>query len=82
MIAWRSFGASVIGPGHAASRLPNQDAWLAFHHIRADGIVVSDGLGSKPLSDFGSSEYNSHRGHYTIEDAKIQNCWPWCKLKV
>ncbi|GAB4137632.1 PP2C family serine/threonine-protein phosphatase [Thermopirellula anaerolimosa] len=54
MIAWRSFGASVIGPGHIASRLPNQDAWIAFHDVRADGIAVSDGLGSKPFSDLGS----------------------------
>lgn len=54
MIAWRSFGASVIGPGHAAIGTPNQDAWASFHHIWGDGIVVSDGLGSKPFADFGS----------------------------
>ena len=54
MIVWRSFGASVIGPGHAAARMPNQDAWASFHHVWGDGIVVSDGLGSKPFSDFGS----------------------------
>lgn len=51
---WKSFGASVIGPGHVADGMPNQDAWLAFHHIWGDGIVVSDGLGSKPSSDYGS----------------------------
>jgi serine/threonine protein phosphatase PrpC len=51
---WKSFGASVIGPGHVATGKPNQDAWASFHHIWGDGIVVSDGLGSKALSDFGS----------------------------
>lgn len=54
MIVWRSFGASVIGPGHVAAGMPNQDAWASFHHIWGDGVVVSDGLGSKPFSDFGS----------------------------
>ena len=54
MIVWRSFGASVIGPGHVSTGMPNQDAWASFHHTWGDGIVVSDGLGSKPLSDFGS----------------------------
>lgn len=54
MIVWRSFGASVIGPGHVATGMPNQDAWTAFHHMWGNGIVVSDGLGSKPFSDIGS----------------------------
>lgn len=51
---WKSFGASVIGPSHVIAAKPNQDAWAAFHHIWGHGIVVSDGLGSKPLSNFGS----------------------------
>jgi len=51
---WKSFGASVIGPGHIATGKPNQDAWASFHHLWGDGIVVSDGLGSKALSDLGS----------------------------
>lgn len=51
---WKSFGASVIGPGHITTCKPNQDAWLGFHHTWGDGIVVSDGLGSKQYSDFGS----------------------------
>jgi serine/threonine protein phosphatase PrpC len=51
---WKSFGASVIGPGHIAAGVPNQDACAAFHREWGDGIVVSDGLGSKPFSDFGS----------------------------
>jgi len=54
MTIWKSFGSSVIGPGHIAAGQPNQDAWAAFHHIWGDGIVVSDGLGSKPFSNFGS----------------------------
>jgi hypothetical protein len=51
---WKSFGASVIGPGHIASGKPNQDAWAPFHHAWGDGIIVSDGLGSKRFSDIGS----------------------------
>lgn len=54
MIVWRTFGASVIGPSHISSGKPNQDAWAAFHWVWGDGIVVSDGLGSKPFADFGS----------------------------
>lgn len=42
------------GPAHIATSTPNQDAWIAFHHFGVDGIVVSDGVGSKPLSNFGS----------------------------
>lgn len=51
---WNSFGASTIGPAHIRAFKPNQDAWAAFHHTWGDGIVVSDGVGSKPLSEFGS----------------------------
>ena len=51
---WTSFGASVVGPAHATSSRPNQDAWFSFHRSWGDGIVVSDGLGSKVLSDLGS----------------------------
>ena len=54
MTVWRSFGASVIGPSHITSGKPNQDTFATFHHTWGDGIVVSDGLGSKPFSDFGS----------------------------
>jgi len=52
--SWKSFGASVIGPSHIITAKPNQDAWAAFQHIWGHGIVVSDGLGSKPLSNYGS----------------------------
>lgn len=54
MMRWKSFGASVRGPSHIAEGLPNQDAWAKFHHVWGDGIVVSDGVGSKPFSSFGS----------------------------
>lgn len=54
MTVWKSFGASVIGPGHVATGKPNQDAWAAFHRVWGDGIIVSDGLGSKSFSDLGS----------------------------
>lgn len=55
MTLWKSFGASVRGPGHVATGKPNQDAWTSFHHAWGDGIVISDGLGSKPFSNFGSA---------------------------
>jgi serine/threonine protein phosphatase PrpC len=54
MSPWKSFGASVRGPGHIATGKPNQDALADFHHVWGDGIVISDGLGSKPFSNFGS----------------------------
>jgi hypothetical protein len=54
MTLWKSFGASVRGLSHIAEGLPNQDAWAKFHHVWGDGIVVSDGVGSKPFSSFGS----------------------------
>ena len=54
MSLWKSFGASAVGPGHIAAGTPNQDAWISFHHAWGDGIAISDGLGSKPLSHFGS----------------------------
>lgn len=52
---WASFGASVIGPGHITTGKPNQDSWSAFRRSFCEGIVVSDGLGSKDYSHFGSS---------------------------
>jgi len=52
--SWKSFGASVIGPSHVALGKVNQDSWASFHHIWGDGVVVSDGVGSKAMSDFGS----------------------------
>lgn len=54
MTLWKSFGASVRGPGHITEGLPNQDMWMSFHHAWGDVVVVSDGVGSKPFSNFGS----------------------------
>lgn len=52
--SWKSVGASIVGPSHIVMAKANQDAWAAFHHIWGHGITVSDGLGSKPLSNHGS----------------------------
>lgn len=52
--SWKSFGASVSGPAHVITGKPNQDAWSAFEHDWGHGIAVSDGLGSKMYSDWGS----------------------------
>lgn len=54
MTRWISFGASVVGPSHLIDGTANQDAWLAFHNPWGDGLVISDGVGSTPKSDFGS----------------------------
>ena len=51
---WKRAGASVQGPAHRDASLPNQDAWSTFEGPFAHGIVVCDGLGSKPYSHFGS----------------------------
>lgn len=64
MILWKSFGASAVGPGHIATGTPNQDSWASFHHVWGDCIAISDGLGSKPLSNFGS-----HAACFAVEQA-------------
>jgi len=51
---WSSWGYSVRGPGHKRESLPNQDAWKAKAYCWGNVLAVSDGLGSKPLSDIGS----------------------------
>lgn len=51
---WTSLGASVIGPGHVNSNIPNQDYWLAHHVPECDCVVVADGLGSCPHSEVGA----------------------------
>lgn len=55
MQRWLSFGASEIGPAHITTGKPNQDSWASFHHAGCDVLVVSDGLGSKDFSEFGSA---------------------------
>ncbi|OED47531.1 hypothetical protein ACH42_02800 [Endozoicomonas sp. (ex Bugula neritina AB1)] len=51
---WLFSRASVIGPAHVLSALPNQDSVgiCSSRHLWA--ACVSDGLGSKPFSDVGS----------------------------
>ena len=51
---WNSWGCSVRGPRHKRESLPNQDAWKAMAYSWGNVLAVSDGLGSKPLSDIGS----------------------------
>ena len=51
---WKTWGVSVIGRRHKEDKLPNQDAWRS--RVYKDGAVlaISDGIGSKALSDKGS----------------------------
>lgn len=53
-LVWRGFSDSEIGPLHQRLGLPNQDAC----HLELENepvlIAVSDGLGSRPLSQFGA----------------------------
>ena len=51
---WSSWGASVIGPLHVKTGLPNQDFWMARRYKWGNVVVVSDGLGSKVHSDHGA----------------------------
>lgn len=51
---WRSFGDSEIGPLHQRLNLPNQDAYHLALENEPLLIAVSDGLGSKPLSQLGA----------------------------
>ena len=48
-------GASVIGPAHIKRNLPNQDSFLVKRGRKYTLMVVSDGMGSKPFADVGSS---------------------------
>ncbi len=54
MARWTLRGCSVIGPGHIADRLPNQDSILMRAHNGGFISVVSDGMGSRKHSDLGS----------------------------
>lgn len=51
---WRSFGASVRGPGHVRASLPNQDAFCSNSYFWGSVIVVSDGVGSCSTSEYGA----------------------------
>ena len=52
--SWINFGASVIGPSHIKRHSPNQDAFKATSKKWGDAVVVSDGVGSCPTSEYGS----------------------------
>ncbi len=54
MARWTLRGGSVIGPGHIADRLPNQDTILMRAHKGGFISVVSDGMGSRRHADLGS----------------------------
>lgn len=46
--------ATVAGPAHLTKNIPNQDAFALVRRRKFTVLVVSDGLGSKPLSHIGS----------------------------
>lgn len=52
---WRHLGTSVRGPGHVRAGVPNQDAFHVHSYKWGDVAVVSDGVGSCPASEHGSS---------------------------
>jgi serine/threonine protein phosphatase PrpC len=49
-----TFGVSVIGPLHQQENRPNEDAWGKISGSFGTGIVVSDGMGSKPNARHGA----------------------------
>ncbi len=51
---WKTFGASVRGPGHIRNGLPNQDALKTYRNSLGEVAVVSDGVGSHRTSEYGS----------------------------
>ncbi len=53
-VRWKSFGASVRGPGHVRVCVANQDSFRVASHIWGDVAVVSDGVGSCRNSEYGS----------------------------
>lgn len=71
--SWKSFSASVRGPGHARLCLPNQDACMVSSRIWGDVAVVSDGVGSCSHSEYGSSAACS-AVISAAENWIIQNC--------
>lgn len=53
-LIWRGFGDSEIGPLHRRLGLVNQDAYHLELQNEPVLIAISDGLGSKPLSQLGA----------------------------
>lgn len=79
---WNYWGASVIGPSHIQSGIPNQDCWMARRFAWSRAVVVSDGLGSKPHADIGSKAacsavleaakyYNTHQEAETTDFLRL-----------
>lgn len=52
----KMLGVSVIGPSHVRKRIPNQDSFLTATCGVWHLAVVSDGVGSCPLSHIGSRQ--------------------------
>ena len=48
------FGASVRGRLHIQQDRPNEDAWMGMSGAFGTGVVVSDGMGSKPNARTGT----------------------------
>ena len=48
------FGHSEIGPSHIKNNTNNQDAWCIKYFDWGEVIAISDGVGSKLQSEFGS----------------------------
>ena len=72
---WRGFGDSEIGPLHLRQGLPNQDAY----HLELENepllIAVSDGLGSKSLSQLGAQAVNRavvKLAQYCVDRSEIE----------
>ena len=86
MKSWKCVGDSQIGHAHIVSAMPNQDSWQVINNKHGSGIIVCDGLGSKPHSKVGSESLctavsfslnqeqvfeNSHE----LLTQQIQNSW-------
>ena len=75
---WSSWGTSVIGPMHLKRGMPNQDVWMSCHYSWGHVVVVSDGLGSKPHSDYGArvaclSVFEAAKAYWNNKKAKIED---------
>jgi len=73
--------ASVIGPSHLKSGLPNQDSYACYHSDEFLAMAVADGLGSAPHSEIGASfathlavqHLSAYLYNYGKPDAKIKD---------
>lgn len=80
-VVWKSFGVSMIGPGHIKNGIPNQDYFMEKHSNHFDCIVVSDGVGSCVRSDRGS-QVACHAVIETLSVLNIENSLPDINLFV